>query len=120
MMKSVSGLMSDYFSERSAPAAGLMTEAVVPIEVRKSEWKILRDPERMIRVYSFEKKPQALQFFVDELLQFQEKIGHHSKLTIDSGKVTVEVYTHGVQAITNLDKELAKEADAIFLDSKEI
>ena len=128
-MKTVSGLMSGYFSESASnlivEAAGIAPEypanslGGVPIEVTKSEWSILREPERMSRVYDFKGRPKALQYFVEDLLQFQEKLGHHAKITIEGSGVTVEVFTHGVQRITNLDKELAREADAIFADLKE-
>lgn len=117
-MKTVSGLMSGYFSE---PTSSLIVEAVsVPIVASKSEWTVLKDTERMYRVFSFKGRPDRLQFFVEELLQFQEKLGHHSKITIEGPDVSIEVYTHGVERITSLDKDLAKEADAIFTDSGEI
>ena len=117
-MRSVSGLMSGYFSDS---ASKLMVESpTVPISVRKNEWSILKDPERMSRVFNFAGRPDRLQFFIEEILQFQEKLGHHSKITIEGPDVTLEVYTHGVERITSLDKDFAKEADAIFADSEAI
>ena len=115
-MQTVSGLMSEYFSS----SGSLLRESKsLPVEITKSEWSILKDPERMHRVYEF-KDSDALKFFLVELISFQEKLGHHSEITVNAEKVKVEVYTHGVQRITNLDKELAREADAIYRDSKEI
>jgi len=117
-MRSVSGLMSGYFSN-SGP--GLLVErSGLPIEITKNEWVVLKDPERMHRIYGFKGRPDSLRFFVEELLDYQERLGHHSEITITVNEVRVEVYTHGVQRITNLDKELAREADSIYQDSKEI
>lgn len=117
-MQSVSGLMSGYFS---SSGGGLLVErSDLPIEITKNEWSVLKDPERMHRVYDFKGRPGALRFFVEELLEYQEKLGHHSEITITAMEVRVEVYTHGIQRITNLDKELAREADSIYQDSKEI
>ena len=42
----------------------------------------------------------------------------YAKITIEDNKVTVEVYTHGIERITDLDKEFAREADEIYKDSK--
>ncbi len=115
-MKSVSGLMVEYFNNSQL----LRESREVPITVKKSEWSVLEKPERFARAYEFPNSPDSLSFFVEELLQFQEKLGHHSKITIEKDKVTVEVYTHGIDRITDLDKEFAREADLIFRDSKEL
>jgi pterin-4a-carbinolamine dehydratase len=117
-MQSVSGLMSGYFSNSDSKV--LVERSLLPVKITKNEWVILKDPERMHRVYDFKGRPIALKFFVEELLDYQEKLGHHSEITISAKEVKVEVYTHGVQRITNLDKELARESDSIYNDSKEI
>ncbi len=115
-MRSVTGLMQDYFTE---PRANLLAESRdLPVEVSKSDWLIMNDPERMTRTYSFGKKSEQLHFFVLELLEYQEKLGHHAKIVVQNGDVSVEVFTHGVERITNLDKEFAREADEIYKDAK--
>ena len=115
-MRSVSGLMTGYFED----SRQLRESREVPIAVTKSDWRVLSNPERFFRVYEFDNSPKSLSFFVEELLEFQEKLGHHSKMTIEKDKVTVEVYTHGIERVTGLDKEYIKEADLIFRDSKEL
>ena len=78
-MQSVSGLMSGYFS---SSGGGLLVErSDLPIEITKNEWSVLKDPERMHRVYDFKGRPGALRFFVEELLEYQEKLGHHSEIS---------------------------------------
>ena len=115
-MQSVTGLMQNYFAE---PNKALLTEnRGLPVEISKSDWLVMKDPERFSRTYTFEKKKEQLQFFVTELLEYQERLGHHAKITIEDGKVTVEVYTHGIERITDIDKEFAREADEIYKDSK--
>ena len=117
-MKSVSGLMSGYFANTGQ---GLLVErSTLPISIEKSDWVILDDPERMSRTYGFKNRPESLKFFVAELLDYQEKLGHHAEITISRNDVKVEVFTHGVKRITNLDKELAKESDSIYKDAREI
>lgn len=117
-MQSVAGLMSGYFSNSDSKL--LVERSQLPVEITKSDWTILKDPERMHRKYDFKGNIEALKFFVEELIDYQDKLGHHAEITISASEVKVEVYTHGVQRITNLDKELAREADSIYKDSKEI
>lgn len=116
-MKSVTGLMTEYFDSGTQ----LLRESTeVPIKPSKSEWELLSNPERMSRTYEFAGKTDSMVFFVQELLLFQEELGHHAKLTIEKDSVSVEVYTHGVERVTNLDKEFVREADKIFTDAGEI
>lgn len=114
-MKSVSGLMSEYFHDPKP----LLESVNVPISASKSEWNVLDGPERMKRTFKL-KKTEALFFFIEEILQFQERLGHHAKITIEANEVTIEVFTHGMQRVTDLDQEYAKEADLIFADASEI
>tara|TARA_B100000424_G_scaffold216844_1_gene174944 strand:+ start:184 stop:537 length:354 start_codon:yes stop_codon:yes gene_type:complete len=117
-MKSVSGLMSGYFENTSSSVLTERTE--LPISIEKSDWKILKDPERMSRTYNFKNRAESLKFFVSELLDYQERLGHHAEITISGDDVKVEVFTHGVKRITNLDKEYARESDSIYEDAREI
>ena len=55
--------------------------------------------------------------FVQDLLAFQEEFNHHAKITVDHPKVIIEVYTHDVDDVTELDKEYAASADEIRKDA---
>ena len=116
-MKSVSGLMTEYFQGHSRPV--LREFAEVPISPNKSEWDVLQDPERMSRTYEFKGRSDSMVFFVQELVEFQERLGHHAKITIEKDQVSVEIYTHGIQRVTDIDKEYAEEADKIYRDASE-
>ena len=117
-MKSVSGLMTEYFQSHSRSVLNELTD--VPIVPSKSEWDTLQSPERLSRIYEFKNSSDSMVFFVQELVEFQERLGHHAKITIEKDQVSVEVYTHGVKRITNIDKEYAKEADSIYRDASEL
>ena len=50
------------------------------------------------------------------MVQFEHQFGHFAKITADYPKVIIEVYTHEVNDITELDLEYAHEADQIRAD----
>ena len=88
----------------------------VPVSaISKSEWEVVDSPQRLMRAYEFEEYP-ALKAFMDELMEYQEEVHHHAKLTVDYRKVIVEVYTHDINDITELDHDYAQTADAIYRD----
>ena len=47
-------------------------------------------------------------------MDYQEQLQHHAKLTVNHRDVQVEVYTHDVNDITEIDKEFTRAADAIY------
>ena len=103
--------MQNYFEDN----ARVLSEAVLPINADRTSWEVLNSPERLTKTFKF-KEEFKLHEFVNELFTYQTEIKHHAKLTIDNSEVTVEVYTHVVEKVTELDKEYAKAADAIFID----
>ena len=123
MTSRLKSLMSDYFDSSnhdtfmSSPveAIGLITEYSVPVIPCVSTWEIVTDPNRLMRSFEFNDE-LSLKYFVCELLDYQDDVGHHAKMIIQAGKVIIEVYTHDVDDVTELDKEYASMADSIFED----
>lgn len=90
-----------------------------PIEVEaKPKWKTLEDPQRLARKFKFESSRQVLQF-VREVLQFEESISHNGLIKISGLEITIEVYTHTVEEITELDIEYAEEVSKIYKDVRD-
>jgi len=81
----------------------------------RDDWELERDPRRLVKEFSFSDS-NALVNFVNELLEYQEEVGHHAKLIVEKDKVTVEAYTHGVDDVTELDSEYARTSDEIYYD----
>ena len=44
---------------------------------------------------------------------------HHARIIIEGSDVTVETYTHNVDAVTELDQELAEFCDQLYVDVKD-
>jgi len=89
----------------------------LPVEVKSSQWKNLQNPRRLSRIFSFS-SPDKQRYFINELLHYQERHGHHCKMIIDGGQILIETYTHDLNDITNLDLKLASFADEIFRDTQ--
>ena len=87
----------------------------VPIVPKKSTWEILELPERLGKTFEFD-SVRMMKYFLEELIDHQELINHHSKITVDHRSVIIETYTRGVNAVTELDKELASFCDELFSD----
>lgn len=90
-----------------------------PVQVKKNpDWKKVENPERLERVFSFDNENQVIQFLF-EVIKYEKQSNHNGKLITQGKSVTVEVYTHTVESITELDIEYAKELSDIYSDVKD-
>ena len=90
-----------------------------PVEVeKKPEWETVQNPTRLKRKFQFKESKQVAQF-IFEVLQYETDMGHNGSILIESKNVTVEVYTHTVDDITELDVEYAQELSQIYSDVKD-
>jgi pterin-4a-carbinolamine dehydratase len=89
----------------------------LPVKVDKSEWLIVTDGEieRIVRTFSF-KDPRHVKDFVTHMIFEQDEMQHHARIIIEGNDVTVEAYTHDVNQVTELDKELADFCDKLYRD----
>jgi pterin-4a-carbinolamine dehydratase len=118
----LNSLMKDYLKEKEISSGferelfGLVRESVeVPLAPEKSEWIIAPDPERLVRKFMFE-DIEARNWFLKELLDDEIKSGHNGKIIIDGTDAMIEVWTHDISAVTELDLEYAARCDDIFSD----
>jgi len=86
-----------------------------PISPSPSQWEIVSDPTRFMKKFEFASFPR-LKNFLSEVLEYQEHIQHHAKITIDYLSVTIEVYTHDVNEVTEIDQEYVHEVENILRD----
>ena len=119
-MKRVSDLLSTYFKESSSKQ--LISESytpnvpiAVPIQPHVCSWETHSDPERFSKTYKFVSRDR-LADFLSEVLRFENETGHHGTQKIDFDSVTIEVYTHTVNKITELDQEYIRAMDYIYKD----
>ena len=88
----------------------------LPIQaVQQTEWRRVSDPNRLMREYEFA-NPHTYHNFLLEVIEFEHEFGHYAKLTGEYPNVIVEVYTHEVNDVTELDLEYASAVDQIRAD----
>jgi pterin-4a-carbinolamine dehydratase len=87
----------------------------LPVSAESSEWITYSDPDRISRTFEF-LKFSHLSYFVNELLSYQEENQHHATMTIENREVTIESYTHGVNAVTEQDIKLSKFCNELYED----
>ena len=89
----------------------------LPVQPNKSEWVVVDDQstERLVRTFEF-KDAKRVKDFVTHLIFEQEEMQHHARVIVEGNEVTVETYTHNVNEVTELDKELAKFCDDLYRD----
>jgi len=110
-MWKLSDLIGDY-EEPKAIVIDDMKE--VPIEAPASlNWKQLENPNRLVRMFRFEIE-EKLNAFVLDLLEHQSESGHHGRITIQNPQVKIEVWTHTLNDITEIDLEWAKTVNEIY------
>ena len=87
-------------------------EAFLPV-VPMNTWK--KSKESYVKKFEFRIQEQR-DLFIKQLLNYEADVGHHAKLVINNDCVVIMLQTHDVKIVTELDKEYAKHADAVYKD----
>jgi pterin-4a-carbinolamine dehydratase len=116
----VSNLLREYFEHEVPPQYfprdfSLDTRALPIAPKSESRWYMKQSPERLCRVYEFNDRGSA-RSFINEVMDYEDRTSHHGELRCKGPVVTIEVFTHDVDCVTELDKEYANEAEQIYND----
>tara|TARA_B100000085_G_C18476419_1_gene485351 strand:- start:635 stop:1039 length:405 start_codon:yes stop_codon:yes gene_type:complete len=87
----------------------------LPVETASNEWTVINSPDRLQRVYTFKNLSQR-GMFLEELQALEERTGHYAKIIVEGLQVTIEVWTHDLERVTELDKEYATSCDDFYKD----
>jgi len=77
-----------------------------------SEWTVAPSPERFVRTFVLDTFDDLIEF-VTEIFAYERDVQHNAKLIIDSNTITIEVFTHGPNCVTELDIEYRNAIDSI-------
>jgi pterin-4a-carbinolamine dehydratase len=123
MMKLLTEIMTDYFDDEVR--RDTISNRVLPqhrslpvIPKKKSSWAKISDPNRMHRTYTFTSKKEYY-LFLSAITAYEQDSDHGAKIICSYPEVTIEVYTHDVNDITELDLEYARDAEEIYRDVKD-
>lgn len=118
-MRLLQEIMGDYFDEKEdrhpIREAALTLSVNVPIQPKRFDWEKMSDPERLGKSFEFNSHSEYRNF-LSEIMQYESQTGHYGKIMCEFPKVHIEVYTHDVNGITELDLEYTAEADDIRSD----
>lgn len=88
----------------------------LPIVPKSLEgWSIQENPKRYSRVFKFGDETKFNSFIMD-ILELQSETQHHARLTIQYPQIKIDVWTHDLNTITEIDKEWCEKANDIFGD----
>lgn len=124
-MREVAKIMKEYFEGLEDPprrdpdvqlfSRGLLTEQHLPVVPAKVKWEVVDGPERFVRRFEFADRRRLIDF-VNDVLIFEDELKHHGELKVGAEAVDISVYTHTVEAITELDQEYVRAVDEIYRD----
>ena len=86
-----------------------------PVKVDKSEWMIHQDPERLVRRYEFDNSRKLRTFLLD-VMDYEAEVKHSPEYLISGPSVTISLWTHDLERVTEIDLEFAKVIDEMFDD----
>ena len=110
--------MKEYFEERKTVSRKVLSESPgrsVPIGVKKQTWSKTSEPESLQRTFTFP-DPERMIYFLEDVIQMQNAMGHHGIITINENKVSVRIFTKTLERVTDLDVEWADKVGKIFDD----
>ena len=77
----------------------------------KTDWKI--KDNRLTKEFVFKDFKESL-IFINKVGDESENLNHHPKITNVYNRVTIELWTHTVDNITDLDYKLSEKIDKII------
>lgn len=88
----------------------------LPISVKTLKgWTIQEKPNRYTRVFKFSDETKFNSFIMD-ILELQSETQHHARMTIQYPKIKIDVWTHTLDEVTDVDKEWCEKASDIYGD----
>ena len=85
----------------------------VPVRPKSTGWAIEKNPRSLSRSYKFDDHAR-MSDFVSDLLQYESSTGHYGKITCEYPVVSVQVRTHDLDDVTELDREYSVMCDQIY------
>jgi pterin-4a-carbinolamine dehydratase len=102
--------------ERMAGVVRVVHHDELPAEMA---WHTIESPRRLRRVIQLHDSV-AVKHFLSELIDYETGSHHNGTIMLDGTRVTIEVYTHDIDDITEADRVYAKIVDAIYADALEL
>ena len=76
-------------------------------------WKIKENPKRWTRMFKIQDLTKFNSFVID-ILEHQSETQHHGRLTIQFPQVKIDVWTHELNDVTEIDAEWCSDVNDIY------
>ena len=103
------GLLKEFKDPDSPRVSGDLT--IYP--KKKKDWEVKQDPIRWHKIFEI-KNNNKFNEFIFNVLEFQNETNHHAKMIVMYPKIQIEVWTHGLMDITEIDNEWIETCDEIY------
>lgn len=114
--RKLSVLMEAYLASSGVPSEPpIEAQERAPMPIVPSHRWAVDDRKRLRKTYCFDDMSNRNSFVV-QLMDLEMICGHNAEVTITEGRVQIRVWTHSSDSLTELDKEYAAAADAIYRD----
>jgi len=90
----------------------LTAEECAPLLAQLSGWQVI-DQHHLTKSYGFPDFMSGLAFVI-RVAEVAERNGHHPDLHLAWGRVTIDVWTHKIDGLTESDFILAAKCDAVL------
>lgn len=103
-------------TERCIPCEGgalpLMRKEAEALMAQLSDWTLDVNAQKLSKTLSFKNFKDALAF-TNKVGELAEQEGHHPDITLQWGKVGIELTTHAIKGLSQNDFILAAKIDAL-------
>ncbi len=94
----------------------LTREQIAPLEAQLDGWTVEND-KKLTRTYRFKNFAEAMAY-ANRVAAIAEEQGHHPDLHVRWGAVTVEVWTHKIDGLTESDFYFAAKCDRAYAQDR--
>ena len=114
MQMRLSDLMAGYFNEQTINENMSVSTSELPVRKQKKiDWEVRDNPPRYYKRIKFKDHNRFLRFVV-ALLQYEDSVKHNAKIIIGYPEVILQVWTHSLENITEMDEEYCREVNSIL------
>ena len=114
-MRRVSSLMEGYFRKKVLTEDIKVNVSKLPVKKKTGSvgWERKQDPPRFYRKFRFKDHSVFLNF-LNAVLQYENEVKHNAKIIIGYPEVVIQIWTHGLEDITDLDIKYVQEVNFIL------
>lgn len=108
--------LSDLIGDQEEPEVieGFVNTGDLPIPTPEQlDWTYRKDPRRLTKMFKFGTESKFNSFMMD-VLEHQAETQHHARITMQYPQIKIEVWTHSLNDVTEIDVEWAVSVNEIY------